>query len=137
MIDRGDAVDSVALDQDNEAGVGRSERQVGVLLDEIRDPRPVLSAEWFHHEVPRCDGANERCLGCWSELTVDQVTGLGDHEWRRTEGSSLTFEQLATRLMVGIALVCRGEQHARVDDEHSTSAESLGQHLVGIAGPTT
>ena len=68
-----------------------------------------------------------------TDLSADQVGGLGDDEGRRAERPG-TVDRLHAPVVIGVGVVGSREKDARVDDEQaSVSAEAVGKKLIGVA----
>src|SRR3954449_10511837 len=66
------------LGQSNHRGVRAAKRKIGVLLDELADPRPVLGEGGLH--VEKLEPPEKAGLRRGTALAMDQIGGLGDTE---------------------------------------------------------
>lgn len=132
-VERGDPGGFEALGYRYQAGVGATESQIGVCLDQFGDPSSVGGRERFDLELTCGYGAEEtRFRGC-TDLSTDQVGGLGDDEGRRYERPG-TVDRVHAPVVIGVGVVGSREKDARVDDEQaSVSAEAVGKKLIGFA----
>ena len=106
-------------DRDN-AGVGASEGQIGVGLNEVRDAGQVSGLQVLDHQIALGDGTEERGFCCGAELSCDEVCGLGDHEVSRY-GFAGRFSDLDASEVVGVCVIGGGEKDASVNDEYDQS----------------
>ena len=132
MVQRCHSVSSIPLDEDDEARVRCPEPKVRVMVGQLRNPRPVANFQVFDRQVPVGDRPEEARFGMSAELAINEVARLrndqrtGD-EWPRCRG-----EKHAANIVVLICSVSGGQQDVGVDNEHSVSAEGLGEHCVRV-----
>lgn len=133
VIERRNPALVVALRERDDAGIGGTEGEVDVLVDEISGPAEVSWREKFHGDLAIGDRSHERRLSVRPQLATDQVGALRHHQRRRYERCTLRCDQSGTALMGRVGLVRRGQQHAGVNDQHnSVASEALGEHLVRV-----
>jgi hypothetical protein len=122
----------------DDAGIGSTETQFDVLVDEIRNPVIIDGGEGLNVEIAIGDGTEEPCFAAGAELSCDEVCGFGDDERGGDQRSGLLSQELGAGAMVGIGVVGCCKQNTRIDDQHrSVASEALYEHLVGVTGPTT
>lgn len=65
-------------------------------------------------------------------MPVEEVGGLGDHQGVGDQRTRVSLEHGAAGVVVGVAGVSGGDEHAGVDEQHSVESETLGQQFVGL-----
>ena len=79
-VERRERAELHAFGDDDEAGVGAAEAEVGVGLDQLGDPPCICGCDGLDLEFAVGDGAEELGFRGRAELSADQVGGFGDHE---------------------------------------------------------
>jgi hypothetical protein len=75
-IEGSDALDAQALSEGNDRSIGPTEAEVGVLLDQVRDPREIGFVQLGQSETAASEGAQERCLGAGAAPRAEHVADL-------------------------------------------------------------
>lgn len=119
--------------QGDQRGVGTTEAEICVLLDQVTDARPVVVGQGLDREHTSVIDL-KRAFGTRPQLAVDEVGRLGDHQGARDEWSRVGFEQLPALPVVGVIDVRGGHQRASVDQQRSVAPEPVSQQLVGVLG---
>lgn len=105
--------------------------EVGILLDEFPRSFPVAACQRFDVKCAVENEVVESGLGFCTELTVDQLRGLGDDHRRGDERAPAICEQLGILRVVPIIAVRGCYEGPGVDDDHGLArAESGGEQLV-------
>ena len=84
-VERGDPGGPEALGDRDQAGVGATESKIGVGLDQFGDSSSVYGCDRFDLELTCGYGAEETRFRICTDLSSDQVRGLGDDEGGRYE----------------------------------------------------
>jgi hypothetical protein len=104
-VECGDLSGAETLGDRDKAGVGATQTEVGLLLDERCDALPVAGAERLDEKVAGRDGAVETCFSSGAKLAVNEITSLGDDERALEQTVGCGLDQIGARLMGGIG--CR------------------------------
>jgi hypothetical protein len=127
--------------------LGKSRKVIGIAASAVTPQTqnahwkpPVSAPGAAEPESMRLAGghrAEEAGFSGGSELPPDEVRGFGDDEGGRDQRARI-LDRADTGFVVGVGVISRGEQDARIDDEQaSVSAEAVGKKLVGVAGVAT
>ena len=92
-VKRGDLDHIKALRNGYEACVNAAEVEVGIGVDQLGDAPPVGRPEGLGYKVAGRDGLVEASFGRRSELTINQPSGLGDHQGGRDERSGMALQK--------------------------------------------
>ena len=114
LVEGDHQVGSESLGQGNDRRIGPADREIGVLLDEVGDPRPVSGGWRVHVEVTKA--AQERSLGTRPKTTAEQVRRLRDNEGRDHEVQIGPFEDIRRPLVLRLRSVRGGDKWSRVND---------------------
>lgn len=82
FVERGDDLEPPSLRQGDDRRVHHPQRQIGILLHQLRDPRPVRVKHRLHHQLARGERADKGELGVSADPVAEQVADLGEHELR-------------------------------------------------------
>lgn len=136
-IQRGDFGDVQAFGQGYYGRVGDSERQVGVLLDQLGHPCVVLRSQVDRFEVAVGYALEEPGFDVGVTVMIEEVADLSSDRCRQEEsalGKAKAGQQLVAG-MVGVVLGDRGsDNRTSVEDDHGSAAEALRQDFVDPLG---
>jgi len=118
-VEGDDRVRFEALGERDHRYVGAVERQVGVLLDELRHPQEVLAAWRFDVELG--DAAQERALRVRAEAFADEVARLDYHQSRHNQAQILAGERFQTDSMVAVIGIGDRIERPGVNDRQGVS----------------
>jgi hypothetical protein len=80
VVQGGDSCGSEAFSDGDEAGVGATEAQILVAVDQLANPLPIRPGQRLDSNGLLEDRGVEGDLSDCSDLTVDQMRGFGDHQ---------------------------------------------------------
>lgn len=113
-VERDDQVRVEPIREDGDRSIDRSEREVRVALDEVRDERPVVGVRRFDIEVAQ---APDECgLTARAQATFGKPGDLGDDEGWDDKVQVTPAQDLGTCGVGLIPPVDRGEKWTRVND---------------------
>lgn len=138
-IERGNGQYAKPLTDRHDRGVRTAEVSVRVLADELGHPSKVRIEEideLVRVLVGRAHVIEEDRFGLRTELTVDEVTRLGEHGWWDQQPVVRRGQPASAGCVVPIIAVGESYEHAGVDQDHwkLLPAESLGEDLLDSLG---
>ncbi len=92
VVQGGDSCGTEAFSDDDEAGVGATEAQILVAVDQLANPLPISLDQRLDREGLLHDRGVEGDLSDRSDLTVDQMRGFGDHQRGRDQRAVIGLE---------------------------------------------
>jgi hypothetical protein len=134
-IERRDLGDPEPLGNGHDGSIGRTEREVGVDLDQLRHSFVVDQLKIDDRERLLHDRAQERGLDLRAARTAEQVADLGDNRRRhedRAPGNVQTGEQVRARPVVLVVAISGRNQRTRVADDHSGTPEAFGEQILVV-----
>lgn len=108
----------------DDGGVDYPEWEVGVALDELRNPQPVRRMDRIGDQISHDEVTQESKLRVQLQATTDQVCRFGDCEQWDEQRAACLFEQLETTPVRGIVRIDVGDERTGVDYERRTSPQS-------------
>ncbi len=118
VIQGGDTCGSEAFSDGDEAGVGATEAEILIAVDQLANPLPIRPGQRLACNSLLDDRGVEGDLSYCSDLTVDQMRGFGDHQRGGDQRAVIGFEQVAAGVIVGVITIGGSDQHPGVNDQH-------------------
>ncbi len=120
-IDGGDLVDAQPLGECDHGGVGRAERKISILTDEVCHTAVIASCQLNRFEGAISERAQKRGLDLRRRLPRQQIANLGNHQRRQNEISSREMhsgEQLDGFMVMDVGVERSGHQGTCITDQH-------------------
>lgn len=117
-IERGQSFHPETLARGDDRGLHDAERQVGVLIEQLGYPAPVLGLDRLDVQFPLAQRASERLLGGVANAIAEEVRHLGHDQRGHDERTRRLRQQGDAARMVPIARGRGSDERPRVDDEH-------------------
>ena len=132
-VKRSDLDDSKPLGDRDNSRIRRTEREVGIDLDQLGHPFVVDQLKIYNRERLLHNRAQERGLDLRAASAAEQITDLGDHR-RRDEDRAPSKVQTGEQVRAGsvVLVVAIGGRHQRtsVANDHSGTSEAFGQQIL-------
>jgi hypothetical protein len=77
---------------------------------------PIGGGQGFDGQGAVGDHVDESDLGCGSEVAIQQVTGVGNHQTSRDERAGVGFQKIDAGLVVWIGAVRYCDQRSGIND---------------------
>src|SRR6185436_11455106 len=119
VIEREDVAAVVTLGQNDERGIGESDVDVAVGLDHPSRLRDVADVERREVVRPASHVLEKQQLGFRPAEFLNQVVDLRQHEGRQNERRLRVAKRTRAGLVMTLVLEQRGENAARVEQDHS------------------
>lgn len=117
-ISREDRGDRAPLSDRDNAGVRTAEREVGVLLDQLRHALEILGDEIGDHQITAGEGSEEGRFGRRTEIVpTDHVADFGHDRRRNQEWPGQRLQQPRALLVPDVGVVEAGDQRTGVDED--------------------
>ena len=104
------------------------------MTDQPRHPSKVVINEVNDAEAPQRSVAHrieEPGLGLWAAKTVDQVAGFRENRCGKTPVTRFAPQPGLTDVVVGITSIGERDENIRIDQDHGSAVESVGEKVVG------
>lgn len=116
-IERGDRSDAEPLGGSDDRGIDRTQREIAVQRNKLRDPKPVARADGLGGEGAAREVAQEADLRLHSDARTEEVAHFGNDEEGNDERAGMGTQQFETGFVMAVIFVDVGVQRTRVDDE--------------------
>lgn len=116
-IERGDRSDAQPLRGSDDGGIDRTQREVAVLRNKLRDPKPVARADGLGREGAAREVAQEADLRLHSEARTEEVAHLGDDEEGNDERAGMGAQKFEAGFVMAVVFVDVGVQRTGVYDQ--------------------
>lgn len=114
VVQRDDDLRPQALGQGDHRGIGPSQGQIGVLLNELSDPRPVSSEGRL--DIEAFEPPQEASLGHGAPVAVNQVGGFGYAKSGYHETKTRTLQGSQAGAVCRVGAIRHRDQRAAIHD---------------------
>lgn len=108
----------VAFGDGDHGCVGGVETDIGVGVEQPRDPGPVDRGEIDDANIACGECFIEGSLGSDVELAADQPPGFGDHQRCGGERARVGFDQRGAAVVVPVIKISSGNEHTGINKQH-------------------
>lgn len=133
MVQRRDSGHVETFRHGDDARIGDTEPEIGVLFDEFMNTIPIGRDQDLDNQRAITNHLDQRQFSEGPQPSRQHVASLSDHQRGRRQGSGISLQQLLARRVVRVVKIAHRDERTCIDDQHdakSVAAEALGEGLI-------
>lgn len=133
MIQRRDSGHVEAFRHSDDARIGDTKSEIGVLFDEFMNTIPIGRDQDLDNQRVITNHLDQRQFSEGPQPSRQHVASLSDHQRGRRQGPGISLQQLLAPRVVRVVKVAHRDERTCINNQHdaeSVAAEALGERLI-------